>query len=161
MWGVRIDQPGTYYAVNLDANALTTFTVKGHMQHRGLPKTTGTIDAVPGPGGAGNAFKPGKHDARQGWMSTTNKAHEPHFVVLQHVKKGTTKKQVEQALTGSGQPTFILKGATDTGVISPHHSFVWAYHLPQGRYFVTCFWPSRSDGMPHALMGMISLFHLG
>jgi hypothetical protein len=93
-------------------------------------------------------------------MSTTNRAHEPHFVVLQHVKKHTTKGDVMSDLQ-SPTPTHFLKGGTDTGVISPHHTFVWAYHLPRGKYAVTCFWPSKSDGMPHAFMGMISLFHLG
>jgi hypothetical protein len=160
-WAVDVDVASTYYVVNLDANALTPLTVKGHHQKRSIPSASGTINAVPGPGGAGNAFKPGKHNAAKGWMSSTNRAHEPHFLVVQHVKKHTTKKDVEKALNSNGRPKFFLKGGTDTGVVSPHHTFVWSYHLPKGKYFVTCFWPSKSDGMPHAIMGMISLFHLG
>jgi hypothetical protein len=160
-WAVDVDVKGTYYVVNLDANALTPLSVKGHHQRRAMPSADGTINAAPGPGGAGNAFKPGKHNAAKGWMSTTNRAHEPHFLVVQHVKKHTTKKDVLNALQGSGPPKIFLKGGTDTGVISPHHTFVWAYGFPKGKYFVTCFWPSKSDGMPHAFMGMISLFNLG
>lgn len=161
MWAVNVDHTGTYYVVNLDANQLTQLKVKGHHQNRAMPAATGTINAAPGPGGAGNAFKPGKHNAHKGWMNTTNTAHEPHFVVTQHVKEKTTKKDIVNALSSNGQPKFFLPGGTDTGVISPHHTFRWAYGLPQGKYFVTCFWPSKSDGMPHAFMGMISLYHLG
>lgn len=160
-WAVKIDKAGTYYVVNLDANALTTFKAKGDKQKRALPAQDGWINATTGPGGAGNAFKAGKHNAAQGWMSTANTAHEPHFVVMQHVKKGTTKKQFASLFTGTGPPTFVLKGSTDTGVISPGHTFLWAYHLPKGRYGVTCFWPSKADGMPHALMGMITMTNLG
>jgi hypothetical protein len=161
MWAVKIDKGGTYYAVNLDANSLTALTVKGHSQKRAMPSADGVINAAQGPGGVGNQFKPGKHNARKGWMSTTNTAKEPHFVILQHVKKGTTKKQVFQAFTSPDPPTIFLKGSTDTGVISPHHTFLWSYGLPKGRYAVTCFWPSKADGMPHALMGMISVFNMG
>jgi hypothetical protein len=161
MWAVKIDKGGTYYAVNLDANALASLQVKGHSQKRSMPASDGYINAASGPHGAGNVFKPGKHNAAKGWMSTTNKAKEPHFVVLQHVKKGTTKRQVLHAFTGNTPPTIFLKGSTDTGVISPHHTFVWSYGLPKGRYAVTCFWPSKVNGMPHALMGMISVFNQG
>jgi hypothetical protein len=161
MWAVRIDKPGTYYVINVDANLLASFTAKGHMQKRSLPAMTGWLNAASGPHGVGNVFKPGKHNAAQGWMSTTNKAKEPHFVDLQHVKKSTTRHQVMQALSGNGSPQFSLKGSTSTGVISPHHTFLWAYHLPKGKYLSLCFWPSKVNGMPHALMGMFALFQLG
>jgi hypothetical protein len=160
MWAVKIDRPGTYYAVNFDTNALTSFTVKGHRQQRSLPAQTGWINAAPGPNGVGNVFKAGRHNAHRGWMSTTNKAHEPHFIDLEHVKKSTTKKDVAQALQSPNPPSFILKGSADTGVISPGRTFLWAYHLPKGKFLTLCFWPSKADGMPHALMGMWLLTHL-
>jgi hypothetical protein len=160
-WAVRLDKASTYYAVNLDAGALGTIAVKGHAQKRSMPASTGRINAASGPNGVGNVFKPGKHNAAKGWMSTTNNAKEPHFVILQHVRKSTTNHQVQQTLEGGDPSAIFLKGGTDTGVISPHHTFLWAYSVPKGKYVVTCFWPSKTDGMPHALMGMFKLFHMG
>ena len=59
-------------------------------------------------------------------------------------------------MSPTGPPTFIAKdgAATDTGVISPGHTFRWKYCLPKGKYFSACFWPSKVDGTPHAFMGM-------
>jgi len=45
-------------------------------------------------------------------------------------------------------------------VISPGHTMVWKYALPKGKYIIMCFWPSKTDGMPHFSMGMYKLFHL-
>jgi hypothetical protein len=160
MWAVKIDRPGTYYAVDFDTNQLQPFTVKGHRQHRWLPTQTGWINATPGPNGVGNVFKAGKHNAHKGWMSTTNKAHEPHFVDFEHVKKSTTKHDVAEAVQSPNAPSFLLKGAVNTAAISPGHTFLWAYHLPKGKYVTLCFWPSKVDGMPHAMMGMWLLTHL-
>ena len=153
-WATKIDHGGTYYVVNLDANNLTSFAVKGSQQKRSLPATTGVLNAVPGPHGVGNMWKAGKHNAVSGWMSTTNKAKEPHFVEFDHVKKSTTNHQVAQFFAGSGPPTFFAKGKASTGVVSPGHTFLWAYHLTKGKYLAACFWPSKVDGMPHAFMGM-------
>jgi hypothetical protein len=161
MWAVKIDKPGTYYVLNTDANLLTTFTAKGHPQQRSLPTQDGWINAASGPHGVGNVFKTGKHNPAQGWMSTTNKAREPHFVDLLHVKKSTTNHQVMQAFSSQSPSHIFLKGGTGTGVISPHHTFLWAYDLSRGKYVAACFWPSKVDGMPHALMGMFKLFQLG
>jgi hypothetical protein len=164
-WGVKIDKPGTYYVVNVDSNALTTFKVKGAKQKRHLPKTDGWINAVSINNGAGNAFKAGKHNPKSGWMSTTNKAKEPHFVELGHVKKSTTKQQVRKFFMGgaAGAPKFFARDGAGigTGIISPGRTFVWSYSLPKGKYLVDCFWPSKATGMPHALMGMWKLTHLG
>jgi hypothetical protein len=164
-WGVKIDKPGTYYVVNVDSNALTTFKVKGTMQKRHLPKPDGWINAVSINNGAGNAFRVGKHNPKSGWMSTANKAKEPHFVDLGHVKKSTTKRQVRKFFMKGAQsaPRFMAKDGAfmSTGIISPGKTFVWSYDLPRGKYLVDCFWPSKADGMPHALMGMWKLTHLG
>jgi hypothetical protein len=164
-WGVKIDKPGTYYVVNTDSNAITTFKVKGTMQKRHLPQADGWINAVSVNHGAGNAFKAGKHNPKSGWMSTANKAKEPHFVDLGHVKKSTSKKQVRKFFMSGAQnaPTFMAKDGAffSTGIISPGKTFVWNYTLPRGRYLVDCFWPSKADGTPHALMGMWKLTHLG
>jgi hypothetical protein len=160
-WAVKIDKRGTYYVVNLDANQLTSFKVKGDKQKRTLPAKTGWINAATTKSG-GNAFKAGKHNAARGWMSTTNNAAEPHFVDLEQVKKGTTDADVSAMFAGSGPPVFVPHGHTvDTGVISPGHTFLWTYGLSKGRYVALCFWPGKADGMPHAFMGMHKVMNLG
>jgi hypothetical protein len=160
-WAVKLGTPGTYYVANFDQQQLTTLTVKGALQKRGLPKQTGVINAAVGPHGVGNAFKPGKNIATSGWMSTTNGAQEPHFVDLTQVKKGTTNADITAVFQGGPDPSVKGGGSTGTGVISPGHRFLWSYDLPQGRYAVMCFWPSKTDGMPHAVMGMHAVFNIG
>jgi hypothetical protein len=160
-WAVKIDKPGTYYVANLDRNTLGNFTVKGAKQRRALPGQSGRLNAAPGPHGT-NVWKPGKHNAASGWMSTTNRAHEPHFVVLDHVKKSATMGQVAKCFAGKPCKIFAKDHAeADTGVISPGHTFLWSYDLPNGKYLAQCFWPSKIDGTPHAFMGMLKFMHLG
>jgi hypothetical protein len=163
-WAVKIDKPGTYYVVNFDAGTPPTpFKAKGDRQRRALPSQDGRVDAASGPGDT-NVWKVGKHNAAHGWMSTTNNAEEPHFVVLDHVKKSATMKQVQDCFAGPPDQchVFAKDGASaDTGVISPGHRFLWAYDLPKGKYLAECFWPSKMDGTPHALMGMLKFTNLG
>jgi hypothetical protein len=161
-WAVKIDKPGTYLVLNFDAGTPpSTFTVAGDAQKRAMPAASGVIDTVVGPHGVGNQFAPGKNIATSGWMSTTNSAEEPHFVDLQQVKKGTTNADITAFFQGGPDPTVRGGGSAGTGVISPGHSFRWSYKLPQGRYVALCFMPSKTDGMPHAIMGMHKVFNLG
>lgn len=161
-WAVNIDKAGTYYVANLDRNTLTTFTVAGGRQKRTLPHQDGFINPAPGKNASGNTFKAGKHNPASGWMSTTNKAEEPHFVDVEQVKKGTKNSDITAMFHGTGPNVFVKNGGSaGTGVISPGHRFLWAYQVPKGSYGVLCFWPSKSDGMPHAVMGMHIVTHLG
>jgi hypothetical protein len=161
-WAVKIDKTGTYYVANLDQNTLTTLTVKGSRQKRALPHQDGFIDPASANNDAGNTFKAGKHNPASGWMSTTNKAKEPHFVDVEQVKKGTKNSDITALFHGTGPNVFVKHGGSaDTGVISPGHRFLWAYHVPTGKYAVLCFWPGKNDGMPHAVMGMHIITHLG
>ena len=128
---------------------------------RALPSRDGFINAETGAHGVGNKFVAGKHNANRGWMSTRNKALEPHFVDVEQVKKGTKNSDITKLFEG-GPNVFVRHGGSvDTGVISPGHRFLWAFHVPKGRYGVLCFWPSSTDGMPHALMGMHTVTNLG
>jgi hypothetical protein len=160
-WAVKINKAGTYYVANLDKNALTTFKARGDKQRRALPDPDGFVNAVTSSNPSGNDFKAGKHNAASGWMRTTNHALEPHFVDLEQVKKGTTEADIAAAFQGGPDPSVKNGGTTGTGVISPGHTFLWGYDLPKGTYAALCFWPSKSDGMPHALMGMHDVFKLG
>jgi hypothetical protein len=160
-WAVNVNKAGTYYLVNLDSGNLVPLTVKGAKQRRALPARDGFINAVTSNNAAGNSFKAGKHNPVSGWMSTKNKAKEPHFVELDQVKKSTTNKDITKMFQG-GPNVFVDHGATaGTGVISPGHTFLWSYNLKKAKYGVLCFWPSATDGMPHAVMGMHIVTHLG
>jgi hypothetical protein len=161
MWAVKLDKTGTYYVVNLDQNTRTTLTVAGARQKRSLPHQSGFINPVNSKNASGNDFKAGRHNAASGWMSTTNKAKEPHFVDVEQVKKGTKDGDITKFFNGAAPPPFVNGGAaTDTGVISPGHQFLWAYDLKKARFAALCFWPGNKDGMPHALMGMHAVFNL-
>jgi hypothetical protein len=84
----------------------------------------------------------------------------PHFLVLQHVKRGTTRHQVIRALNSNGAPRFILKDTVGTDVVSPGRSQTLSYKMPRGEYVEMCFFPDLQTGMPHALMGMVRVVHL-
>ena len=60
-------------------------------------------------------------------------------------------------MSPTGPPTFIAKdgAAADTGVISPGHTFRVEVRPAEGQVLRgLCFWPSKVDGTPHAIMGM-------
>lgn len=160
-WGTDIDKAGTYYVVNLNKNQLTALKAKGTHQRRALPGTGGWVNMATASDGS-NVFKTPKTDPHKGWMKTTNNAAEPHFVVLNQVQETTTRTDVQNYFNSgdSNPPSFALPGQDETNVISPGHSFVWKYGVPKGKYVVMCFWPSKTDGTPHAVMGMFKLFHL-
>jgi len=87
---------------------------------------------------------------------TTSVQHQ----ITELVKESTTDQDVQDALMSPNPPDFILGPELDTEVISPGHSFVWKYGTSKGKYLALCFWPSKVDGTPHAVMGMFKLFHL-
>jgi len=97
-----------------------------------------------------------------GMVKFANQADQPHFLVLQRVKDGTTTKQVRKFINSGaqGNPSWALKASADTGVVSPGKSQLIAYDLPPGRYFIACFWPDYFTGAPHFLMGMWKLVNL-
>jgi hypothetical protein len=159
-WGVDLDKADRYYALNLDKNTVTPFTVKGSHQRRSIPGADGRLGMATSSTGA-NVFRAPATDPNRGWMRTTNNAAEPHFVVLDRVKESTTNADVQAALTSPNPPAFDLGTKAETNVISPGHTFVWRYGTHKGKYLALCFWPSKVDGTPHAFMGMFKLFHLG
>jgi hypothetical protein len=163
LWGTNIDKAGKYYVLNLNRNLPpTAFRAKGAYQHRHLPAAEGWINMATGPGGS-NQFKSPATDPHKGWIRTTNNAHEPHFVVLNKVKESTTKKDVNDFIANgnpNSNPPWALPFSRDTNVISPGHNFVWKLRARTGKYLVTCFWPSKTTGMPHFFMGMFKLLHL-
>lgn len=162
-WAVNLNKTDTYYVINLDTGQMAPLTVRGPQADGALPSQDGFINTKTASNAAHNTFKAGKHLPVSGWMSTRNKAHEPHFVDLQQVKKGTTNSDLTDAFNGTGSSNPFVKGGakSGTGVISPGHRFLWAYDLKQGKFAVMCFWPSRMNGVPHAIMGMHIVTRLG
>jgi hypothetical protein len=162
-WGVNLDKPGTYYVVNTGTNsnpAPTPFTVRGQVHRGALPTATGWVNPA-GTVGANRWVTPAT-DPHKGWMKTTNKAQEPHFPVLNQVQESTTDQDVQDYINQNTQtpPSWALPGNAEANVISPGHTMVWKYSVPAGKYIVMCFWPSKTNGMPHFSMGMWKLFHL-
>jgi hypothetical protein len=155
-WAANLNTSGTYYLVNFDTQKLAPLKVRGSQQDRAIPSRDGFINTKTSHNRAHNTFKAGRHNAASGWMSTRNKAHEPHFVDIEQVKKGTTNADITALFNGTASSNpFVRHGAgTDTGVISPGHRFLWAYDLKPAKYAVMCFWPSIMNGKPHAEMGM-------
>jgi hypothetical protein len=95
-----------------------------------------------------------------GTINFTNKSSEsPHFLALQQVKPGTTRKQVIQALQSNGPGPF-LAGVAGSDAVSGGQSFNLHVHVPAGTYAEMCFFPDPKTGMPHALMGMVRVVHL-
>jgi hypothetical protein len=84
----------------------------------------------------------------------------PHFLVLQHVKEGTTRKDVLESFEADGPPSFLRDGEQDIDLLSPHQSMTVHLNLPAGEYAELCFFPDLQDGTPHAFMGMVRMVHL-
>jgi hypothetical protein len=84
----------------------------------------------------------------------------PHFVEFQHVKNGTTRKDVINGLQSDGRPDFVLEGTQDVDLLSSNQRMNVHLHLPPGAYAVMCFFPDPKTGDPHAFMGMVRMVHL-
>jgi len=94
-----------------------------------------------------------------GWTLVTNRADQPHFLEIQHVKSTTTGADVRRLFRG-GKDTISLPGRTTMGVLTQGQHEGFHYDLPRGKYLIACFWPDRFTGMPHAFMGMWKLIIL-
>lgn len=84
----------------------------------------------------------------------------PHFVEFQHVKAGTTRKDVIDSFQSQGRPDFLLKGTQDVDLLSMNQRMNVHLHLPPGTYAIACFFPDPKTGDPHAFMGMVRIIHL-
>jgi hypothetical protein len=161
----RVDHPGDFsinlragHLILIDQNNPTFFRlhVFGTAPARPRIPTTGSITAFTYGFGTSAALP------ASGWMRIGNVSDQPHFVVMQRVKDGTTPKMVRRTLKHGlrGNPAWALKANTSTGVISPHRTQALSTSLPRGKYLLACFWPDDETGMPHILMGMWKLVWL-
>lgn len=148
---------GTYYLIDQNSSAMTTLHVYGTPTPRSWIANSSTITAYNYGFGSASVLP------HAGWTLFRDKSDEPHFVVMLHVKPGTTAKDV-QAYIDSGMsdqtPSFGLPESTSSGVISPQDQILWHYNMPAGRYVLACFWPDDDSGMPHFVMGMWKIVDL-
>jgi hypothetical protein len=162
----RPGHPGEF-AVNLHRAHLLAFDQNGSGLTRlrvfGTPPTRPTVPASSGIATFSYGFgvsKPALPHA--GWTRINNQSDQPHFVVFQRVKDGTTNRMVRRFIKsgGNGNPPWALKVNTSVSVISPNRLEVFHYDLPAGKYLLACFWPDDDTGMPHIFMGMWKLIRL-
>ena len=142
---------GRYFAVDQNGPAAAMLRVVGTPTPRAGISSSSTIV-----GTITDRFRAPQAIPARGWTTFKDTSDEPHFLVFQHVKRGTTRAMVRQFLhsQNQGRPPFALRGSTSSGVVSGGRQILFHYNLPAGRYVILCFWPSDETGMPHALMGM-------
>jgi hypothetical protein len=150
---------GTYYLLD-DANGPGSGPiVKLHVTAKTGSRATPAIAAVERAITA-KRFRGPTHLPASGTIEFKNDStNSPHFLFLQHVKKGTTRKQVIQSFQSNG-PGPELPGAAGTDVVHMGHAQTLTYNLPAGDYAEVCFFPDLKTGMPHAFMGMVRIVHL-
>ena len=154
-----LTDPGTYVIFNDSGNVPNSphwLTVTAPAGAQTLPAADGNVMAMTNRRFSGDSVLP-----KNGTIRFTNESTEsPHFLVLSHVKEGTTRKQVIAALQSNAQPGFVLPGEFDTDALSTNQSMDFHVNLPAGEYVQMCFFPDPQTGMPHALMGMVRIVHL-
>lgn len=148
---------GNYFVIDQEGAGVTQLTVHGTKVKRTAPPAHGASIITYTYGFDTTGRLP--HD---GWIRTTNKADQPHFIVAQRVKQGTTHRQVARFIRSGaqGNPSWAMKANSGLGVISPTKTGLWKLDLPKGEYLLQCFWPDRMDGAPHFFHGMWQLVQL-
>jgi hypothetical protein len=159
---VVLPKAGTYYIYDDTLGKYPhKLTVTGPVAQRAVPDSSGTIKAT-----SAKRFAGAKVLAARGIITYKNVSSgsnaSPHFLVLQHVAKGTTRKDVEKAFmsNSNSQPPWVRKGSKEIDVISPGQSMTFNVNLPKGQYAELCFFPDLQTGIPHAFMGMIGIITL-
>ncbi|MCU1344895.1 MAG: hypothetical protein JWL70_1161 [Acidimicrobiia bacterium] len=152
----EILNPGHYYALDVNSDTLQPFTLVGSVGRSLAPAVSATVTAqehhfdVTGPLPA------------HGNILFRNRNDEPHFLIIQHVKDGTTDAQIQAVFdkAANGQQpsdadtSILLPEGIGSGVVSFGYQELLHLDLPAGTYDLECFWPDDATGMPHAFMGM-------
>ena len=121
-----------------------------------LPAADGHVVAKTNRRFGGDSTLPAK-----GTINFTNQSTEsPHFLVLQHAAKGTTRKQVINSVESNQRPSWVRKGEADVDLLSLNSTMNFHVNLPTGLYAEMCFFPDPKTGQPHAAMGMVRMVHL-
>jgi hypothetical protein len=155
-----LDQPSDRYVLYDDSGSLPKrpihLTVTAPEGPQTLPATQATVKARTGARFGGDTELP----ARGNITYKNNATDSPHFLVLQHVKKGTTRKDVLDSFESDSPPDFALPAEQDINIINPGVAMNIHLQLPNGYYAEMCFFPDPKTGTPHAFMGMVRIVHL-
>ena len=157
-WFVETLYAGNYVLTDQNSNNTATLHVVGTPSGADpWVANNSTITVV-----KGNRFQTKATLPRSGFALFHDTTDEPHFVVMQHVKQSTTKKDVRDYIKsgGQGHPSWGLPESTSSGVVSGGDQFLFHYRLKKGKYLLMCFWPDDETGMPHFFMGMWKLVEL-
>jgi hypothetical protein len=157
-FSVTLKRAGEYFVADQNGEGAAVLTVKGSAVKRESANLTGTFTALDG-----SRWDAPKSVQHNGWIRLKNTSDQPHFMVLNEVKKSTTKKDVKQYFNSGAEsePEFGLKHFASSGVFSPGTNVNFhLQHVPAGKYLLMCFWPDKETGMPHAAMGMWRLVTL-
>lgn len=85
---------------------------------------------------------------------------DPHFLVLQHLKKGTSRKEFGAALRDNKLSRITRFGTGGTDALEPGRSETITYSLPKGEYGEYCFFPNPRTGISSYDSGMYRIVHL-
>ncbi len=104
----------------------------------------------------------------QVWAVTTT-GDQPHELALLQAPDGTTVEEVfavlaapPDATPAPGELSFMdLAPVGGVGYLSPGQTAWGVFDLAPGTYVALCFVPDLETGMPHAAMGMITVFTVG
>lgn len=156
---IVLPKAGTYYLFNDEQGPGSGEHIKLHVTTKAGSRSAPAIAAVQRSTTA-KRFRGTTHLPANGTIEFKNAStNSPHFIFLQHVKKGTTRKQVLKSFKSNG-PGPEMPGAAGTDALYMNHTMTFTYDLPAGDYAEMCFFPDLKTGMPHAFMGMIRIVHL-
>lgn len=158
---VVLPKPGTYYLYNDSRNLPSQpvrLTATSPSAAQGLPSADATVTLK-------NSMRfGGAHTLpAAGTIRVRNAASEsPHQLILQHVKDGTTRRQIVRYIRhgGQGRTPFARRGHADADTLDQHVVQTLHYHLPPGEYAELCYFPDPRNGVSHAAMGMVGIVHL-
>ncbi|HEU5044651.1 MAG TPA: hypothetical protein VFT75_11015 [Nocardioidaceae bacterium] len=148
---------GTYYLFDQNGPSVTKLDVTGAVTPRGGPATSSTIV-----GTSRERFRAPATIPRRGWTLFKVTSDEPCYLVMRHVKHGTTRAQAGRFVRSENRslPAWMRRGSAASGVISGGTQTRFHYNLPRGQYLLSCWFPSEKTGMPHATMGMFRMVNL-
>jgi hypothetical protein len=157
---VMLHHPGGHYVLFDDSGSVprrpVALTVTDRVGPQRLPATDATVTAKTNKRFGGDDVLPA-----HGNITFVNHSTEsPHFLVLQHVKEGTTRKDILDSFQSDQQPDWVLKAEQNSDALTTGRRMVLRVHLPAGEYAEMCFFPDPQTGVPHAFMGMVRIVHL-
>jgi len=148
---------GTYFLMDQNGPARTWLTVTGKARPRGGIATAGVIV-----GTAQERFRAPLVLPHRSWVVFKASPGEPHYLLMQRVKLGTTRADVRKFISSGAhhRPRWLRRGEAASGMISGGSRTLFHYNLPAGRYVLLCYWPSSKTGLPQADMGMYRMINL-